>query len=347
MATPVQSSYNNAASLYAQVSSSLSASGVNISGLSPQAQGFLFQSLAQNGSVSGSEISGIDAILATQNNAPGAVGSALNSAATGGAMGSWFKAAFANLGGPTAPTSSTAPVVSTAPTGSTLPAGSSAPVHSTVRVVSTSPTGSTLPAGSTAPVVSTAPAGSTVPAGSTGKVDSSYWSGFSTAPDTTQVDQNQTGQQIMTALEKDFGLTKTQAAGVAGNFVQESNLSSGMKQGGGFGEPGSSGADVVNCTGFGLAQWGETRLYGGDGDLGLIPFAKANGLDPASPAANYGYMKWELQHKYANTITDIKASTTADQSALAFDTDYEKASQPDMTNRDKYAEEFASGQTVW
>lgn len=78
-----------------------------------------------------------------------------------------------------------------------------------------------------------------------------------------------------------MGLTETQAAAVMGNMMQESGLS----------------CDVVNGIGAtGICQWLGSRLYGGDGYIGLIPFAKAKGLDPYSLQAQLEYFEWEVTH---------------------------------------------------
>lgn len=78
-----------------------------------------------------------------------------------------------------------------------------------------------------------------------------------------------------------MGLTETQAAAVMGNMMQESGLS----------------CDVVNGIGAtGICQWLGSRLYGGDGYIGLIPFAKAKGLDPNSLQAQLEYFEWEVTH---------------------------------------------------
>ena len=88
-------------------------------------------------------------------------------------------------------------------------------------------------------------------------------------------------QYVWDFLISQLGLTEPQAAAVMGNMMQESGLS----------------CDVVNGIGAtGICQWLGNRLYGGNGYVGLIPFAKANGLDHLSVEAQMKYLQWELTH---------------------------------------------------
>ena len=88
-------------------------------------------------------------------------------------------------------------------------------------------------------------------------------------------------QYVWDFLISQLGLTEPQAAAVMGNMMQESGLS----------------CDVVNGIGAtGICQWLGNRLYGGNGYVGLIPFAKANGLDYLSVEAQMKYLQWELAH---------------------------------------------------
>jgi len=130
-----------------------------------------------------------------------------------------------------------------------------------------------------------------------------------------------------------YGLTDAQVAGVLGNLQQESGLQGNVNQGGAKGAPSGNFADD-NANGWGLAQWGGTRKQG------EINYAKEHGLDPGSLEANIGFMNQELDTTYSKTITDIKQTTTAEQAALVWDKDYEQATDPQMENRNKYAEQF-------
>ncbi|MBR8176347.1 phage tail tip lysozyme [Burkholderia ambifaria] len=134
-------------------------------------------------------------------------------------------------------------------------------------------------------------------------------------------------------LKSRYGLTDAQVAGVLGNLQQESGLQGNVNQGGAKGAPSGNFADD-NANGWGLAQWGGTRKQG------EINYAKEHGLDPGSLEANIGFMNQELDTTYSKTITDIKQTTTAEQAALVWDKDYEQATDPQMENRNKYAEQF-------
>jgi len=111
------------------------------------------------------------------------------------------------------------------------------------------------------------------------------------------------GSRLMADLQRDFGLTPNQAAGITGPLAMES---------GGFGTlqeinptvPGSRG-------GFGYAQWTGPRR------VAFENFAKENGLDPNSYEANYGYLKHELQNTPEGKILDKVRSTDDPRQAAA------------------------------
>ncbi|TKC77968.1 hypothetical protein FAZ69_32340 [Trinickia terrae] len=147
------------------------------------------------------------------------------------------------------------------------------------------------------------------------------------------VSSSDPAKAIADNLEQKFGLNATQAAGVLGNLQQESGLQGDINQGGAKGAPSSNFADD-NGNGWGLAQWGGTRKQG------EIDYAKQNGLDPGSLQANIGFMDKELSTDYSKTISDIKNTSSTDQAAMVWDKDYELASDPQMANRDQYAQQF-------
>ncbi|MBN3806981.1 hypothetical protein GXB81_28630 [Paraburkholderia sp. Ac-20336] len=159
--------------------------------------------------------------------------------------------------------------------------------------------------------------------------------GSSSGGSVPNVSGGSAAQAITQNLEQTFGLTATQAAGVLGNLQQESGLQGNVNQGGATGAPSSNFADDNN-NGWGLAQWGGPRKQG------EIDYAQQHGLDPGSLQANLGFMDQELKTDYSKTITDIKGTSTAEQAALVWDKDYEQATDPEMSNRNKYAEEFLS-----
>ena len=142
-------------------------------------------------------------------------------------------------------------------------------------------------------------------------------------------------QYVWDFLISQLGLTEPQAAAVMGNMMQESGLS----------------CDVVNGIGAtGICQWLGNRLYGGNGYVGLIPFAKANGLDYMSVEAQMKYLQWELTHnKYERDRFDaFVRSVPTDQDnidktiarcAVGFRKGYERCgeSEANDTKRISYA----------
>jgi hypothetical protein len=174
-----------------------------------------------------------------------------------------------------------------------------------------------------------APTGGATPTGgSTGAGASA--TGLSTTPQTTANSQAQ-GQQVaaqyVTNLMHDFNLTKPQAQGIVANLWHESGgMNSGINQGGKIGAPSGNMADD-NANGYGIAQWGGSRKEG------LIAYAKANGLDPSSQAANYGYLKQELQTTESGAISAVKNTSTAQGATEAFCNTFEQPSDPEMASR--------------
>ena len=137
-------------------------------------------------------------------------------------------------------------------------------------------------------------------------------------------------QYVWDFLISQLGLTEPQAAAVMGNMMQESGLS----------------CDVVNGIGAtGICQWLGNRLYGGNGYVGLIPFAEANGLDYKSVEAQMKYLQWELTHnKYErdrfdafvrSVPTDLNnIDKTIAQCAVGFRVGYERCGEHEA-NDDK------------
>ncbi len=161
---------------------------------------------------------------------------------------------------------------------------------------------------------------------------------LSTAAQTTALTGDQSAQvasQWKQNLQKDFGLTNEQAAGIVGNLWHESGgMNSGITQGGAIGEPNANMADD-NGNGYGIAQWGGTRKQG------LIDFADKNGLPPSSQAANYGFLKQELSGPYAGAIDAVKGTGDVASATAAFANAFEKPSDPQMASRVALAEKVA------
>lgn len=153
---------------------------------------------------------------------------------------------------------------------------------------------------------------------------------LSTAPQTTALtpeQSKQTADAYVSNLQHDFGLTRDQAAGIVANLWHESGgMNSGINQGGAIGAPSSNMADD-NGNGYGIAQWGGSRKQG------LIDYAHEHGLDPSSQAANYGYLKQELETSESGAISAVKSTNSAQAATVAFCDVFEKPSDPEMASR--------------
>lgn len=156
--------------------------------------------------------------------------------------------------------------------------------------------------------------------------------GLSTAPQTTAntpAQSKQAADAYMANLQKDFGLTKDQAAGVVANLWHESGgMNSGINQGGAIGKPSGNMADD-NANGYGIAQWGGSRKQG------LLDFAASHKppLDPSSQAANYGFLKQELQTTQRGAIDAVKNAKTPQAATQAFSDAFEHPTDPQMASR--------------
>lgn len=192
------------------------------------------------------------------------------------------------------------------------------------------------PAGGGTPSPSVgAPAGGGTPSPSVGAPagggGNAGGAGGSTLP--TGVNSSDPATAIAQDLESRYGLNATQAAGVLGNLQQESGLQGNINQGGATGAPSGNFADD-NGNGWGLAQWGGSRKQG------EIDYANQHGLDPGSLQANIGFMNQELDGSYNGVIKDLKNTSTAQDAAAVFCKEYEGATDPQMGNRDQYAQDF-------
>jgi hypothetical protein len=165
---------------------------------------------------------------------------------------------------------------------------------------------------------------------SVGSASSVAPAGLSAAPQTSNLtpqESHQVAEQYISNLQKDFGLTRDQASGIVANLWHESGgMNSGINQGGKIGAPSSNMADD-NGNGYGIAQWGGSRKQG------LIDFAQQHGLDPSSQAANYGFLKQELQTSYSGSIDAVKHTNSAEAATKAFSSAFEQPSDPQMASR--------------
>lgn len=137
--------------------------------------------------------------------------------------------------------------------------------------------------------------------------------------------------RLLSDLQRDYDLTREQAAGVVGNLMHES---------GGFNSlqeikplvPGSRG-------GYGYAQWTGPRRNA------FEDYAASNRLDPASYDANYGFLRHELandpyESRQFNTVRNAK---TAEEAARLISQNYLRPGIPHMDSRINYANQLMSG----
>lgn len=135
---------------------------------------------------------------------------------------------------------------------------------------------------------------------------------------------NEKGAAVMARLQRDFGLTRTQAAAIVGNLGHESKGLQAINE-----EkpliPGSRG-------GFGWAQWTGPRRRAFDA------WVAKNGLDPKSDEANYGFLKHELQTTHKHAIKNLKRQSDPHAAMVQFESDYEGAGIKAFPSRWKWTQ---------
>jgi hypothetical protein len=132
-----------------------------------------------------------------------------------------------------------------------------------------------------------------------------------------------TAQDFMTNLQRDFGLTKNQAAGIVANLWHESGgMNTGINQGGTVGAPNSN----MQC-GYGIAQWTGSRKQD------YLDYCSQHSLNPASEQANYGFLKHELETTQSGAIDAVKHTQSAQDATVAFCNTFERPGDPQMSSR--------------
>ena len=197
-------------------------------------------------------------------------------------------------------------------------------------------TGSAPPPGGAAPGAPTSPpdmssSGIRVVSGGsgggTGAVPGSFSNADQSGPMSPQETQ-QMAQGLASMLMKNYGLTQNQASGVIASLMLESGLNTGIEQGGTYNTAPTMANDTPNQTGYGLAQWGESRKQD------LLNYASQHGLPPSSQAAQVGFMMQELNGPYSSVISAITSGPdSADAACQVWTTQYEAASEPNMQSR--------------
>ena len=139
----------------------------------------------------------------------------------------------------------------------------------------------------------------------------------------SEAEGKEMAKNVAEQLQKDFGFTPEQAAGIAGNLWHESaGMNANVNE---FGsDPNSPTYGAPNGTqfGYGWAQWT------GERKTAFLDFCEQNGLDPASPYANYEMLKHELKTSEAATIDAVKATDSPEDAAVAFRKVFERAAMP-------------------
>lgn len=135
---------------------------------------------------------------------------------------------------------------------------------------------------------------------------------------------------LVRALMRDYQLTAEQGSGIVGNFMHESggkHVPPDVNEGGRVGPPAFRG-------GYGWAQWTGPR------QRQFIAFVTppqndymASASVNATDAANYAWLKQELNTGYKSTITQLKTKTTPEDAAVSFEDTFEKAGVPALGPR--------------
>lgn len=120
-----------------------------------------------------------------------------------------------------------------------------------------------------------------------------------------------TPEQLMTDLQRDYGLSREQAAGMVGNFGVES---------GNFQHQEELQPNKYGTKGYGFAQWTGPRR------TSLFNYASANGLDVNSYAAQYGYLQQELNGEYSYVMDLMRNASSPEEAAKIFMDKFERPS---------------------
>ena len=127
--------------------------------------------------------------------------------------------------------------------------------------------------------------------------------------------------QVLAWLLRDFHLRSFQAAGIVGNTGRECLGFTELRE---IGQPPGRG-------GYGWQQWTGPRAHL------FLNWCAAHKLDWRSDAANYGYLRSELQGPYAYVITHLQDATTVEEATEVFEKYYERAGVPAMADRIAWA----------
>ena len=145
--------------------------------------------------------------------------------------------------------------------------------------------------------------------------DSAPCSGSSgTGASTTNVDGADNAEKIYNFLVAK-GLSGAQAAGILGNFQQESNFNPRIIQGGQIADDNYT---PVNSVGFGLAQWTFTERQGP-----LVELAKSSGRKVVDITVQLDFLWKELNSTHKRSLDTLRTATTPEDAAYVFHRDFE------------------------
>lgn len=137
-----------------------------------------------------------------------------------------------------------------------------------------------------------------------------------------------TGNRLVNDLMRDFGLTRTQAAGFVGNLHFESAGFQTLQEIKPM-VPGSRG-------GYGYAQWTGPRRREFEN------WSKNNGLNINSYEANYGFLKHELSNTWEKrVIPELRKTGTVESATKVVQDLYLRPGIPHTTSRVKAAKQYA------
>lgn len=135
-----------------------------------------------------------------------------------------------------------------------------------------------------------------------------------TTGSTSQIVGNDNAEKIYSYLTGK-GLTGQQAAGVLGNFQQESGFDPAIIQGGSIADKNYT---PVNSVGFGLAQWTFTARQGP-----LVALAQSSGRSLIDLSLQLDFLWQELNTTHASSLVSLKNETTPERAAYVFHRDFE------------------------
>ncbi len=127
---------------------------------------------------------------------------------------------------------------------------------------------------------------------------------------------------VVNWLMTDFHLRDYQAAGILGNIGHECLGFTTLRE---IGQPGDFG-------GWGWSQWTGPRARE------FLDWCAASHLDWKSDAANYGYLKHELQAEYRYVVAAVMKAPTCYDATVSFERTYERAGVPAYQDRFRWAE---------